>query len=119
MPFVRIDVIGPKEPAWRRAVLEGVRAGIEQGAGVPSERIMQRLAVIDPADTDLPPAKSDAFTWVDIAMIAGRTREQKAAVYRAIAEHLAAAPGIPEEDLMIVIHDPDKDCFGIAGRIAE
>ncbi len=70
--------------------------------------------------------RSDAAIFVQITMKRGRSREQKRALYSAIAENLAKRVGWRREDVMVVLseNDPIDWSFGngeaqIAGEDSE
>ena len=118
MPIVRIDIESGKSPAYRHAVLAGVRRGVTSGLGVADDRVTVRLCEIAGDNIDTAGAKSDRYTVVEVSMLPGRDAALKDAMYRAIAEELAAEPGISARDLVVLVHDPSAECFFLNGEIA-
>lgn len=116
MPLVRIYIETGKTSAYKRALLHGVRGAITQALRVGGERVMQRVVETPAEDLDIPSVKTDRFVIVDITMFPGRDADTKAELFRTIARNLGLSPGIEEEDIMIVLHDPPKECWGICGR---
>jgi 4-oxalocrotonate tautomerase len=118
VPIVRIDIEAGKSAEYRRALLAGVRRGIVAGLGVGSDRVTQRIVETPAANIDNPDAKSDRYTVVEVSMLPGRGPELKASLYRAIAEQLAADPGITATDLVVLVRDPEAECFYLNGSVA-
>ncbi len=64
---------------------------------------------------EAPPVKTDNVTAIEITAFKGRSNEAKKRLYQAIAENLAANPGIKGDDIMIVLHEPPLENWGIRG----
>jgi phenylpyruvate tautomerase PptA (4-oxalocrotonate tautomerase family) len=105
MPLVRIDVVGPKTQAYKRALLAGARAAIVEEFGVADGRVTVRVVESAPLDVDLPPCRSERFTMLDVLMYAGRTPELKAAMAAALRDKYAADPGIEPSEVAVFFHD--------------
>lgn len=110
MPVVRIDVLEGKPPAYRKAVLRGVREALREVVGVPDERISQRLVEVGADCLDVAGGRGERFTVVEISMLPGRTPEMKRALYAAVQRNLGADPGIEPHDIAILVRDvPAED----------
>lgn len=118
MPFVRIEIQAGKTGEYKRSLLHAVRRALVEALGVPDERIMQRIAEYEPEDLDIPETKSDRLTVVEISMLP-RDGELKRDLYREIVKSVALSPGISSSDVMIVVNEPNRECFGICGEIPE
>ncbi|NTW28989.1 MAG: tautomerase family protein [Coriobacteriia bacterium] len=116
MPIVRIDIQAGKSAAYKRAVLDGVREAIVSTLGVPSDRVMQRLAETPAQDVDAP-SKTDRLTIVEISMLPGRGSDLKERLYEMIVARLGNEPGISASDIMVLVNDPAAECFAIGGVI--
>lgn len=57
--------------------------------------------------------------YVKIEMFTGRTREQKAALVRAVTDAFVAHAGSKPEDVQIVIQDVAKSDWATAGTLAD
>jgi 4-oxalocrotonate tautomerase len=53
--------------------------------------------------------RSDDVVFIQITLNVGRTLEQKRALYRAIADNLAASPGLRREDVLISLVEVPKE----------
>lgn len=117
MPIVRIDIQAGKTTAYKRALLNAVRDAMTDALGVPDDRIMQRIVETPPEDIDTVRARADHLTIIEISMLPGRDAPLKAELYRAISKRVGFAPGIAEEDLVILVNDPAAECFYLHGEI--
>ena len=116
MPFVRIEIQAGKTGQYKRALLHGVRRALTSAVGVGDDRIMQRIIEFEPENLDIPDTKSDRLTMIEIAMLP-REAEVKRALYGEIVKSLSFSPGIAADDIMIIVNEPDRECFGICGEV--
>lgn len=117
MPIVRIDIQAGKSTAYKRAILNGVRAAVTDALGLPDERVMQRIVETPAEDIDVTDIRSDRLTIVEISMVAGRGPELKERLYSAISKRLGFEPGIAEDDLIVLVNDPAGECFFVNGAM--
>jgi phenylpyruvate tautomerase PptA (4-oxalocrotonate tautomerase family) len=61
--------------------------------------------IADPTYLNVPRTGNSVF--VEITLLRGRTIELKKALYQRIAERLSESPGIPKEDILIVLTEND------------
>ncbi len=115
MPLVRIEIIKGKTGEYKKALLDGVHNALVTVLGVEDWDRFQRLYELDDADFERPEGKSDRFTIIEITMFQGRTKEQKARLYREVTEKLQSDPGIAPKDVFIVLHEPPNENWGLAG----
>jgi predicted deacylase len=63
-----------------------------------------------------PIGSSDRYTRVEIGLYAGRTKDAKRAMYRAIVGHLSAR-GVPDTEIkIIVVEFPREECVPVPRR---
>lgn len=105
MPIVRIDVVGPKRAAYKRALLAGVRSAVTSALGVGDERVTLRIIETEADDVDLPSCRTERFTVIEVAMYEGRTPEMKAAMVAAARDALAADPGIEPSEVQVAFRE--------------
>lgn len=105
MPIVRVEMVGPKEGPYKRAMLRAVRSGVQDALGVPQERVTVRLLELEPECVDLPGCRTERFTVVEIMLYEGRTPELKLACTQAIRDNLADDPGIEASDVAVLYRD--------------
>jgi len=105
MPLLRIDITGPKSPAYKRALLTGARAAVTGAFGAPDGRVTVRVVETPASDVDMPSCRTERFTLVDVLAFEGRTPEIKAAMAAALREAYAADPGIEPSEVAVSFRD--------------
>ena len=115
MPFTRISILKEKSEAYKLALREGIRAALVEAFFVPGSEIYQQLWELDEKNFEIPSAKSDRFVIIEITAYQGRSFEAKKNLYRLIAQNLAKSPGIPGNDILIILHEPPKENWGVHG----
>src|SRR5512134_1096364 len=115
MPVVRITIRSGKSPAHRKAMLDGVHSALVEAFKVPVQDRFQTLYELDADRFELPPSKSDNAAIIEITAFKGRSNEAKKKLYAAIAANLAKTPGIRGEDILIALHEPPLENWGIRG----
>lgn len=115
MPVVRITTRSGKSPAYKKALLDGVHNALVQAFKIPEHDRFQTLHELGADHFEAPPAKTDNLTVIEITAFKGRSNEAKKQLYQAIVENLAMNPGIKGDDIMIVLHEPPLENWGIRG----
>jgi len=115
MPIVRIDIQAGKSTAYKRSILHGVRAALTTALGVADDRVTQRIIEAAPEDIDATEVRSDRLTVIEIAMLPGRDKDMKLALYEQIVKKLGFEPGIAEHDIVVIVNDPPAECFCVGG----
>jgi phenylpyruvate tautomerase PptA (4-oxalocrotonate tautomerase family) len=119
MPFVRIDVVGPKSPAYKQALLAGARAALTSRFGVDDGRVIVRVVESAPEDVDLPSCRTDRVTVLDVLMFAGRDLTLKTAMVAALRDAYAADPGIEPSEVVVSFRDATpEDLHVLPGEAA-
>jgi phenylpyruvate tautomerase PptA (4-oxalocrotonate tautomerase family) len=122
MPLVRITLADGKPPEYRRAIADGVHRALVETAGVPED---DRFQIVDslPAEgliwseSYLGLRRSASIVIVQIVLNAGRTVEVKKALFARIAEHLAAAPGIRADDVLVSLVEVARENWSFGGGV--
>src|ERR1700730_1774566 len=114
MPLVRISLKKRKSPADLAALSESVHRAMVETINVPPDDRFQMIHEHSPeslvADRRyLGIERSDDVVLIQITLNAGRTLEQKRALYRGIADRLAASPGLPSEDILVSLVEVPKE----------
>jgi phenylpyruvate tautomerase PptA (4-oxalocrotonate tautomerase family) len=113
MPIVHIHVRRGRPAAEREAILDGVHAALVEAFKIPD---LDRNQVLHEHDAEhLESSRGPAFTMVELTVFAGRSDAAKRALYAAIVGNLAAAPGIPPEQVLIALHEPPQTNWGVRG----
>jgi phenylpyruvate tautomerase PptA (4-oxalocrotonate tautomerase family) len=122
MPLVRIILADGKPPEYRRAIADGVHRALVETAGVPED---DRFQIVDGVPADdliwnegyLGMHRTASIVIVQITLNAGRTVEVKKALYARIAEHLAAAPGIRKDDVLVSLVEVSRENWSFGGGV--
>jgi phenylpyruvate tautomerase PptA (4-oxalocrotonate tautomerase family) len=120
MPLVRVSLRRGKPSTYRKAILDGIYRAMRSAFDVPDEDRFMVVTEHDEADFSysqsyLGIARSDDLVMIQITANNTRTVEKKQALYRQIAENLAADPGLRPEDVFINLVEvlPENWSFGL------
>jgi phenylpyruvate tautomerase PptA (4-oxalocrotonate tautomerase family) len=110
MPLVRLSFNTGKSAAWRQAVSDAVQQAMVETINVPPAdrfHVMTEHApgflMVDPTFFDV--ARSDDPLIVNITFRAGRTDDQKRALYRRITELAEEKAQVRPADVMISLSE--------------
>ena len=115
MPLVRIEMLKGKRPEYKKAVLDGVHLALVEAFRIPDSDRNQRLLEFEKEDFEFSPTKTEQFTLIEITVFKGRSAEAKKKLYEAIVRNLGKSPGIRSSDVLIVVHEPPLENWGVAG----
>lgn len=123
MPLVRIDLCKGKDAAYRQAIGRAVHQALTS-IGVPPDDRFQIISehpaenfVFDPGYLGI--QRSENLVVIQITWNEGRTLEQKKALFRSIADGLASAPGIRQEDVLVNLVEVKKENWSFGKGIAQ
>jgi len=114
MPLVKIEIERGFGPAYHQALLDEVHDALVECIHIPENDRRQRLYELDPAHFEHD-GRSNQYVIIEITMFKGRSFEAKKALYASIVKRLEYNPGIPGNDITIVIHEPELGNWGIRG----
>lgn len=117
MPLVRIELLKGKSREYKKAVCDGVHKALVDAFKIPEDDRLQRLFELDAEDFELPPWKSKDFVLIELTVFKGRSPEAKKKLITGITENLGKSVGLKKEDIMIVIHEPEMENWGIRGLL--
>jgi len=119
MPLVRISLLKGRPAGLRRQIGDAIHRALVETISIPARDRFQILTEHEPGDLvydseHLGIARTDQIVIVQITMSVGRTLAQKRALFRRIAEHLAAL-GLRREDAWINLVEVAKEnwSFGL------
>lgn len=123
MPLVRIAMIKGKPASYRRKVGDAVHQALVATIDVPAKDRFQLITEHDPEDfvydrEYLGIARSRDLVMIQITMSFGRSLALKRALYRTIAERLAAAVQLRPEDVLINLVETAKENWSFGNGIA-
>lgn len=123
MPLVRIDLRQGKPPEYSRKIGDMVYRAMRETINMPEHDRFQVIAdhpaeglVYDPSYLGI--NRTDDIVFIQITLNAGRTLDQKKALYARIAELLAIEPGIRPEDVLINLVECAKEDWSFGSGIA-
>jgi 4-oxalocrotonate tautomerase len=123
MPLVRIDLRQGKTPEFRRKIGDSVYRAMVETINMPEHDRFQVITdhppdglIYDP--TYLGINRTDDIVFIQITLNAGRTLEQKKALYARIAALLSEHPGIPPEDVLVNLVECAKEDWSFGNGIA-
>jgi phenylpyruvate tautomerase PptA (4-oxalocrotonate tautomerase family) len=123
MPFVRIDLRKGKQTAYREAISRIVHESLVS-VGVPKDDRFQVIAehdaenfVFDPNYLDI--RRTEDLVIIQITWNEGRTVEQKKALYKAIADGLAATLSLRREDVFVSLIEVKRENWSFGNGVAQ
>jgi phenylpyruvate tautomerase PptA (4-oxalocrotonate tautomerase family) len=124
MPLVRIDMGAGKPPAYRRAIGDAVHRALVETVGVPPADRFQVITehgpdglIYDP--TYLEVERTDDVLLIQITFNAGRSVEQKKALYARIAGLLGESPGLRPADVFVSLVESTRADWSFGEGIAQ
>src|SRR5574339_411990 len=123
MPLVRISLVKGKPEAYRRKVGDAVHRALVETIGVPPLDRFQLITEHEPGDivydsNYLGIARSSDIVIIQVTLSAGRTLEQKRALYRRIADNLHSAVGLRREDAWVNLVETAKENWSFGNGLA-
>ena len=122
MPLVRISLRKGKTAEFRRKLGDAIHRALVETIDVPELDRFQLLSEHEPGDLVYDPgylgiARSNDIVIVQITISAGRTLAQKRALFRRIADNLAAL-GLRREDAWINLVEVAKENWSFGNGVA-
>ncbi|MFX1237445.1 MAG: tautomerase family protein [Promethearchaeota archaeon] len=115
MPLVRIEIRKGKRRDYKKALLDGLHDALVFSLKIPEQDRTQRLYELEPENFEIMNSKTENYTIIEITMFQGRSLDAKKLLYKEIINNLSKSPGISGNDIMIVIHEPPLENWGIRG----
>ena len=124
MPLVRIDALETRTDAEMAAIADGVHRALVEAIGVPRDDRFQVIARHRPGDLVFDPtylgiARTPGVVFIQATISAGRTVEQKKALYAAIVRNLGASTGVRPEDVFVNVVEVAKENWSFGHGIAQ
>jgi phenylpyruvate tautomerase PptA (4-oxalocrotonate tautomerase family) len=124
VPLVRIDTLDGYTAQDRAALGDGVHQALVEAIGIPVRDRFQVVGVHAPGALVYDPEylgihRTAAVVFVQITLSAGRTLEQKRALFTAIVRNLAARPGVRQEDVFVNLVEVSRDNWSFGNGIAQ
>jgi phenylpyruvate tautomerase PptA (4-oxalocrotonate tautomerase family) len=117
MPIVKIEVCRARPVAEVEALIEAVYQAQLEALKVPEDDRQIRYVEYPPEHFPVPPGKTANYTIVEFQIFPGRSLEAKRKLYLEIARRFGEL-GIEASDIIIVLHEPSLDNWGVRGKPA-
>jgi 4-oxalocrotonate tautomerase len=123
MPLVRIDLRKGKDATYREQIGLIVHDALIS-VGVPKDDRFQVISEHEPPSFVFDPTylgirRSEDLVVIQITWNEGRTVEQKKALYKAIADGLAAKLGLRREDVFVSLVEVRRENWSFGNGIAQ
>ncbi|WP_315716072.1 MULTISPECIES: tautomerase family protein [unclassified Bradyrhizobium] len=123
MPLLHISLRAGKPEAYRQAIFDSLYRAMREALDVPEDDQFMTITEHDPANFRYGNAfginRSDDLVYIQITVFNTRTREQKNALFRRIADLLGDSPGIRPDDLFVTILDAAKENWSVGHGLAQ
>jgi len=122
MPLAHISLRVGKPEAYRQAIFDGIYRAMREALSVPEDDQFMTISEHDPANCRYGNAygvvRSADTVYIQIIVFSTRTREQKKALFRRIAELLGEDPGIRPEDVFVNVLETAKENWSVGHGLA-
>ena len=124
MPLVRIDLRSGKSPAYRKTLADAVHHAMVDTINIPED---DRFQVINEHSSQgliyndgyLGLSRTDDVIFIQITLNAGRTVEQKKALYARMVSLLADRLGIRGDDVLITLLEVNREDWSFGNGVAQ
>jgi phenylpyruvate tautomerase PptA (4-oxalocrotonate tautomerase family) len=123
MPLVRVSLRQGQSPSYLSAIGEAIHQAMIETINVPADDRFQIITehpagglIYDAGYLGI--SRTDRVLLIQITLNAGRTLDQKRALYRTIAEKLEKSPGIRKEDVFINLTEVLKENWSFGNGVA-
>ena len=115
MPFIRVELLAGKSPAFKQAVLDQVHEALVEAFRIPDHDRTQRLIELPREHFDFPIARRPDPILIEITCFTGRSIEAKRLLYRRLAERLKERPGVDPANVCVVLKEVPRENWGLGG----
>lgn len=116
MPLVRVEILKGKPHEYKKALLSAIHDALMLSLDVEDDDRFQRLYELDEDCFERRKAKTDKFTFIELTLLPGRSKELKKRVITEITRLLAERLSIQATDVIIIINEPPLDNWGCYGK---
>jgi phenylpyruvate tautomerase PptA (4-oxalocrotonate tautomerase family) len=112
MPLVHVHLRAGRTSAQKQAILDALHAAFVEALKIPANDRNQLVHEYAPEHFEARYGPEAVF--VEAAVFPGRSLDAKRKLYRLIVDGLAAA-GVAKDQVLIVLHEPPLENWGIRG----
>jgi len=113
MPVAHVHLRLGRTAAQKKAILDGVHAALLEAFRIPETDRNQMVHEYAPEDFEARFGPEAVF--VELSVFPGRSIEAKRRLYRAIVENLERGAGVPRDGVLVLLHEPPLENWGIRG----
>ncbi|MDP5253447.1 MULTISPECIES: tautomerase family protein [unclassified Vibrio] len=96
-----------------------IQASMTQVLALPESKRAHRIVPLDKSDFYYPSGRSDAYTVIEINMMAGRKVETKKALIKALFLNIEDQLGVSPVDIEITLKEQPPHCWGFRGMTGD
>lgn len=115
MPLVKVEILEGRSHEYKKAILDGIHNALVDAFKIPDNDRIQRLYELNSDHFEFSGLKSDKFVLIELTVFEGRSLDAKRDLYKGIVSNLADNPGIPGNDITIVLNEVPLNNWGIRG----
>lgn len=124
MPFVKINLAQNLRDQVKKEISLAVHESLMENFNVPQDDYFQLIHEIRPADLLFPVSymnvpHTSSMVYIEITAKNGRTVEMKKALYRAIADKIAARTPVSVNDVFIVLTEVPVENWSFGQGLAQ
>jgi phenylpyruvate tautomerase PptA (4-oxalocrotonate tautomerase family) len=114
MPIVKIEVCRTRPPQQVSALIDAVYQAQLVALKLPEDDKQIRYVEHKPEHFPVPPGKTQNYTIVEFQLFPGRSLDAKRKLYEGVVRRFGEL-GIQPSDIIIVLHEPPLENWGIRG----
>ncbi len=114
MPLVTVTMMEGRPLEFKKAMLDEIHASLVSAFKIPDDDRNQRLIEIKRENFEHPPVKTENSITIEMTIFPGRSLKAKKGLYSELNSRLQKI-GIQPFDIMIILHEPPLDNWGIRG----
>ena len=114
MPIVKIEVCRVRPISEVSAMIEAVYQAQLIAFKLPADDKQIRYVEHKLEYFPIPPGKTENYTFVEFQIFPGRSLEAKRQLYQGVVQRFGEL-GIQPSDIIIVLHEPSLENWGIRG----
>jgi len=118
MPILTIKIPSGHSPAQKTDLLKGLTQAVVNSLAAPLPSIRVTIDEVNPEHCIVAGEIGQPNALVHVALIAGRTEEQKAALIAEIAKAVEQAIGLSTQHTRVLIEDYPTTDMGVAGGVS-
>jgi len=124
MPIAHISLRAGKSNAYRQAIFDQLYRAMREALEVPEDDQFMTITEHAPSNfrygaSCFGVSRSDDLVYIQFTVFNTRTRGQKLALFKRIAELLGQNPGIRPEDVFITVIEAAKENWSVGHGLAQ